>query len=929
MRPAVRLSLAALACLASVSARAAAPRPDDAPLRSVQFVDRVEGWAVGDEGLVLHSIDGGKTWEPQSTGAALARASLRRVRMVTPYAGYAVGRIDGVYTHESRGVVLTTSDGGTWREATGQHLPGLSDAQFDGADGFAVGDATDLHPTGAFRTRDGGRTWDALRRPRCPVPTGWRAVDVHSPERALLVGGESPAVVRDQTITQPAALQAVGFGGVAVVRNGTETLIAGRDGEFARVNDDGRREPLTFPGATAGFRVGGLASVGREVWCVGRPGSVVWHSPDFGTTWTAYPTTITTGLNAVQMLDATTGWAVGDFGVILSTADGGKAWTTRRSGGQQAAVLQLHARPESIPLALTAKYALDGYHAVAVVTGPGDADRVNAAYRMAGGRVAETLRNKAGTADDTLRSKVLAIRTYRPIVVIGDDAAEACKLAADPATFPEQLATLGLKPHAVRAVRQCDSVAVDFASIEPAVGVALKDVTADATRLLTGTFATNPPACKCDDLIPGVPLAEGGPARAKAMHLNLPADVKARFEAAHKLRRELEALPATADAMPKRMKLLGELRDPRAALGEAERLEAAGQWTAAHAVYAWVATNFALQSEAVPAMRWLTRYRASGEQRRRIELGQQSMVTLASWEAVADGTPGQTGQKFKLPDAAAKLWDRAALEHEAALAAFGPAAFRDYGVQFPMLAARRKLGLNADAIETLRFFLAKSPADPRSDPRLCRVTEELRVLTGDGPDEPLIPRLIAHRAGTKPHLDGDLADACWTDAVAAPLPALPGYATKVRMLYDDEFLYVALECGHPVGKSLPKAEKRGHDDDIGGHDRVEILLDIDRDYATYYRLRVDQTGRAADDCCGDASWNPKWFIAVKPGERGWTAEIAVPLAELTGAPKLAGQTWCASVTRVIPADGPTATPDPGQMGHLRFAGEDTSRRGAK
>jgi photosystem II stability/assembly factor-like uncharacterized protein len=170
MRPAVRLTLAALACLVAVSARAAAPRPDDAPLRSVQFVDRAEGWAVGDEGLVLHSIDGGKTWEPQSTGAALARASLRRVRMVTPYAGYAVGRIDGVYGHESRGVVLSTVDGGgTWREATGQHLPGLSDAQFDGAGGIAVGDATDLHPTGAFRTRDGGRTWDALRGPRCPV----------------------------------------------------------------------------------------------------------------------------------------------------------------------------------------------------------------------------------------------------------------------------------------------------------------------------------------------------------------------------------------------------------------------------------------------------------------------------------------------------------------------------------------------------------------------------------------------------------------------------------------------------------------------------------------------------------------------------------------------------------------------------------------
>ena len=47
-------------------ATAAPPRYfDDAPLRAVQFVDRNEGWAVGDEGVVWHTIDGGDHWERQ------------------------------------------------------------------------------------------------------------------------------------------------------------------------------------------------------------------------------------------------------------------------------------------------------------------------------------------------------------------------------------------------------------------------------------------------------------------------------------------------------------------------------------------------------------------------------------------------------------------------------------------------------------------------------------------------------------------------------------------------------------------------------------------------------------------------------------------------------------------------------------------------
>src|SRR5262245_13047105 len=75
--PAMRPVLAAL-CAAAVlvpAARAGDLRNfEDAALHAVQFVDASEGWAAGDEGVVWHTIDGGKNWERQPTGA---RASLR------------------------------------------------------------------------------------------------------------------------------------------------------------------------------------------------------------------------------------------------------------------------------------------------------------------------------------------------------------------------------------------------------------------------------------------------------------------------------------------------------------------------------------------------------------------------------------------------------------------------------------------------------------------------------------------------------------------------------------------------------------------------------------------------------------------------------------------------------------------------------------
>jgi hypothetical protein len=101
--------------------------------------------------------------------------------------------------------------------------------------------------------------------------------------------------------------------------------------------------------------------------------------------------------------------------------------------------------------------------------------------------------------------------------------------------------------------------------------------------------------------------------------------------------------------------------------------------------------------------------------------------------------------------------------------------------------------------------------------------------------------------------------------------------------------------------------------DVDKFDRVELLIDLDRDYSTCYRLRVDQRGAAADDCWGDAGWNPKWFIARTGDDAGYTIEAAIRLADLTGDPIPPGKAWAVNVVRIMPGRGIIAAGQPADV----------------
>jgi photosystem II stability/assembly factor-like uncharacterized protein len=125
----------------------------DAVLHGLSFPDQQDGWAVGDQGAIFVTHDGGSTWtsQPSHIGTALLR-----VHFADPQHGWAVGY---------DGAILMTRDGGAnWsrqRSGTRMRLTGVW-FNLDGIHGVVSGLGGTL-----LSTDNGGQTWTSV------VPSPW------------------------------------------------------------------------------------------------------------------------------------------------------------------------------------------------------------------------------------------------------------------------------------------------------------------------------------------------------------------------------------------------------------------------------------------------------------------------------------------------------------------------------------------------------------------------------------------------------------------------------------------------------------------------------------------------------------------------------------------------------------------------------------
>lgn len=152
-------------------------------------------------------------------------------------------------------------------------------------------------------------------------------------------------------------------------------------------------------------------------------------------------------------------------------------------------------------------------------------------------------------------------------------------------------------------------------------------------------------------------------------------------------------------------------------------------------------------------------------------------------------------------------------------------------------------------------------------------------------------------------LDGKLDEVTWVNApwtdrfvdIEGNLKPNPRYATRVKMAWDDQYLYVAAEIEDPhIWANLKK-----HDEIVFYDNDFEIFIDPDNDTHNYFEYEVNAIGTIFDlfvvktyrvGAPAIHSWN---FDGLKQGisidgtinnpndtDKRWTLEVAIPFSTL-------------------------------------------------
>ena len=304
-------------------------------LRDVFFVDNQTGWAVGDDGVILRTSDGGTTWVTQTSGTT---HDMRAVFFLDANTGWAVG-------YANNNVTLKTTDGGsTWTDIStviaGTGI--LRDIAFSNAnDGWMV--ASDA----IYASTDGGTTWTAQTTNSSVTAQGYTALAVPTDSTAY-VGGRSKrttssytyADVFAKTLSPSAAtdflssgqsnfkttdmrINSMAFATPTILfAGGTEGTIYKLDGFQGSTNIGPWDVNLDLnPSTTQSIASISFPTASNGMFLTAAPTSaintVIYHTSDTGNTWNMMPDTIP-GLihGALHAPDANTAWVVGLNGAI-------------------------------------------------------------------------------------------------------------------------------------------------------------------------------------------------------------------------------------------------------------------------------------------------------------------------------------------------------------------------------------------------------------------------------------------------------------------------------------------------------------------------------------------------------------------------------------------------------------------------------------
>ncbi|MFZ1321169.1 MAG: YCF48-related protein [Ignavibacteria bacterium] len=291
--------------------------PVTSALFNCVFTDTLNGWAAGEEGIILHTSDGGFNWVIQSNpvnyyindiffinkntgwcvsneflldGTTLIRTTnggnnwvaepfpdstvfFRSIFFLDSLNGYMAGFFGAVYK--------TTDGGNNWNptfvDTSTYSMYPINEIKFLNAQtGFACGGIIDIAGV-MWTSTDSGNNWSAIDYAAEP----FYDFSLKDPDRLFAVGGD--------------------------FEFGAQYVLSSNSGTNWNYNSLG----FFGQGQSIDYRTK------SEIWmALGFSGAWA-YSSDTGHTWETFPTTDIAAINSVKFVDSLHGWAVGNHGAIL------------------------------------------------------------------------------------------------------------------------------------------------------------------------------------------------------------------------------------------------------------------------------------------------------------------------------------------------------------------------------------------------------------------------------------------------------------------------------------------------------------------------------------------------------------------------------------------------------------------------------------
>ncbi len=922
----------------------------DERLNSIFFLNPHNGWAVGGKTLaythnstaiMLKTRDGGRHWV--HTDKTLL-PSLKRIKMFDSENGWALGNSSPLFPP---GLFQTVNGGRTWstiREGT----PGrwLTGDFYDPARGLVAGHDGSLAIASRQILAPVQHTGYGLRHFRSVrltgPATGWLVGD-GGLILTTLDGGRTWQLAGESL--ERAILELFDFKTVAIIEDhcwiagapGTVVFHSADQGQTWQQQPTGINTPihcLSFADRLRGCAVGALGNI--------------LHTDDGGRTWQH----VRSGGKRLGMLGLYSQPSQVPLELFVKLA---------AEEGYLSAVEILGRRDIESPERSSVPLSERTHSALTEVGASGANTAWQFPLRQAGLQLtSEQILNDLDRVNDGLGQTKLEeyivrkIRQWQPDLVVIDGTSagpltpvsklvqrtvlKAVAKAADATAHVEQRSFAHLQPWQVKKVLSTSSaersghLTVVPAQLSTTLGTSFAEQAATARGLLVRNYEPAPTSLgfrlitttlSADQAVggffSGIRLLPGGNARRKQIPPTT--DNLQTIRQKTQLRRNVDSLIARAIDNPQSMDIwLGQITDLTRDLSPisagdmivqlADNFRQTGRWEAASEMYQLLVDRHGKHPFSSSAALWLVQYYGSSEVQWQLKRGstfetRQVSVTEPDTDPdrhrvsqITKIPTRQTAVKGRFGHSQSDRWKRAT-ELGRQVARNHPALHASPLFQFPLGVAERHIGNQQTSDHFAKQWTINGTWQQ------CTQTEHWLNHRRGVPPKPI---LVCRTTISRPYLDGRLNDEVWQRARRAELVSFQNddsnWPATAILSYDAHYLYLGITCRKANGCHYPKAKgTRHYDANLDNHDHVELLIDVDRDYSTYYRLALDHRGWTTDTCWQDPNWNPTWYVASDSNESSWSVEIAIPFDELVPHGPAPDVAWALGIQRTVPGVG--------------------------